>query len=182
MEALDALAGHVVLLSGSPGSGKTTSAEALARLPGRVPKVHLHSDDFWGYIKHGLVAPWLPESHAQNTMIMEIAATVAGRYAAAGYLVFLDGVIRPAALPPFLGLPVPLHYIVLRTTVADAVARCSARGGDSLTDPAVVADLHAQFADLGAYEPNALAVDGLGRHETQQAILAALLSGSHRIA
>lgn len=181
MEALDALAGHVVILSGHPGSGKTTSAENLARLPGRVPKVHLHSDDFWGYIKHGLIAPWLPESDAQNRMIMEIAAGVAGRYAAAGYLVFLDGVIRPAVLPVFTALPVPVHYIVLRTSVEEAVARCTARGGDSLTDPVVVAELHAQFANLGHYERNALAVDELDREATQQAILAALLSDTHRI-
>lgn len=40
------VAGHILLLSGHPGSGKTTTAEALAHLPG-VPKVHLHSDDFW---------------------------------------------------------------------------------------------------------------------------------------
>lgn len=181
MEALDALAGHVVILSGHPGSGKTTSAENLARLPGNVPKVHLHSDDFWGYIKHGLIAPWLPESDAQNRMIMEIAAGVAGRYAAAGYLVFLDGVIRPAALPAFQTLLAPLHYVVLRTSVTEAVNRCTARGGDSLADPVVVAELHAQFANLGAYERNALAVDELDREATQRAILAALLSDTHRI-
>lgn len=181
MEALDAVAGHVVILSGHPGSGKTTSAENLARLPGRVPKVHLHSDDFWGYIKHGLIAPWLPESDAQNRMIMEIAAGVAGRYAAAGYLVFLDGVIRPAALPAFQTLLAPLHYVVLRTSVTEAVNRCTARGGDSLTDPVVVAELHAQFSNLGACERNALAVDELDREATQRAILAALLSDTHRI-
>jgi predicted ATPase len=178
---LDSLAGHVVILSGSPGSGKTTSAENLARLPGRVAKVHLHSDDFWGYIKHGLIAPWLPESDAQNRMIMEIAAGVAGRYAAAGYLVFLDGVIRPAALPAFQALSAPLHYLVLRTSVDEAIARCAARGGDSLADPAVVAELHAQFANLGAYERNVLAVDGLDREGTQQAILRALLAMDRRL-
>lgn len=181
MDGLDALAGHVVLLSGSPGSGKTTSAERLARLPGRVPKVHLHSDDFWGYIKHGLIAPWLPESDAQNRMIMEIAAGVAGRYAASGYLVFLDGVIRPASLLAFAALPAPLHYIVLRTTAAEAVARCAARGGDSLTDPTVVAELHAQFADLGQFEGNVLPVDGLDPDQTQGALIPALLSGAHRL-
>lgn len=74
------LGGHILLLSGHPGSGKSTIAEALAHLPG-VPKVHFHSDDLWGYIKHGRIDPWLPQSHQQNRMIMQIAADVAGRYA-----------------------------------------------------------------------------------------------------
>ena len=72
---MDALAGHIAIISGSPGSGKTTTAEALAHLPG-VPKVHVHSDDFWGNIKHGHIPPWLPESDAQNHMVAQIAADV----------------------------------------------------------------------------------------------------------
>jgi predicted kinase len=180
-QTVDAFAGHILILSGSPGAGKTTTAEALARIPGPTPKVHVHSDDFWGYIKHGLIAPWLPESDAQNCMIMEIAAGVAGRYARSGYFVALDGVVRPAMLDAYRALGTPLHYIVLRTPVAEAVARCSARGGDSLTDPIVVASLHAEFADLGNHERHALAVDGLDPQQTQDAVIAAILSGAYRL-
>src|SRR5262245_49542261 len=142
---MDDFAGSVLILSGSPGSGKTTTAEALARLPG-APKVHLHSDDFWGYIKHGHIDPWLPEADSQNRMIMTIAAEVAALYAREGYFIALDGVVRPSLLAPFRATGVPMHYVVLRTTVEEAVSRCAARGGDSLSDSVVVADLHAQFA------------------------------------
>ena len=177
---MEQLAGHVVIVSDSPGSGKTTTAELLARRPG-CPKVHLHTDDFWGYIKHGHIDPWLPEAARQNRMVMEIAAGVARQYARNGYLVALDGVIGPWSLPPYQALDVPVHYILLRVPVEVAVARCQARGGDSLTDPVVVADLHPQFTDLGEYERHVVMVGHLVPVETVVAVGAAAATGHYRL-
>jgi len=177
---MDHLKGHIAIISGSPGSGKTTTAEAIAHRPG-IAKVHVHSDDFWGNIKNGHIPPWLPESDTQNRMVNQIAAGVSARYAEHDYLVLLDGVVRPWWIPAFEATGRPVHYIVLRTSVEDVVARCLARGGDSLTDPAVVTDLHDQFADLGVYERHVLPTDGLDPEATIEAVIAALERGDYRL-
>lgn len=181
VDPLDDFAGHILILSGSPGAGKTTTAEALARFPGPTPKVHIHSDDFWGYIKHGVIDPWLPEADTQNKMIMDIAAGVAGRYAQGGYFVAFDGVIGPWSLPAYLRLDVPTHYILLRPTVEESMARCVARGGDGLSDTAVVAEVYRMFADLGLYAGHVLPVAGLDRAQTQDAVIAAMRSDNYRL-
>ena len=172
---------EIIIVSGSPGSGKTTTAELMARRPGGR-RVHLHTDDFWGNIKQGHIEPWLPEADAQNRMIMEICASTARLYARNGYLVALDGVIGPWSLWAYEELDVPVHYVLLRAPVEVAVARCQARGGDSLSDPQTVADIHAMFAELGEYERHVLPVGHLDPEATVDLVLDAVASGNYRLA
>lgn len=172
--------GEILILTGPPGSGKTTAAAALAALPGSA-KVHLHSDDFWGFIRHGAIAPYLAEADAQNRIVMEVLAGAVAGFARGGFFVVLDGIIGPWFLPAFVGIDVPLHYVVLRPDLDESIARCQSRAGDTLTDAATIADLHGQFAALGAYERHALAIGGLDRQQTLERIVEALASGSFRL-
>ncbi|MYL09507.1 MAG: ATP-binding protein, partial [Acidimicrobiia bacterium] len=83
--------GEVVIVSGPPGSGKTTVSAALASDYERG--VHLESDWFFQSIRSGFVAPWLPDAHGQNAAVMVVAADAAAGYADAGYSVVWDGIV-----------------------------------------------------------------------------------------
>jgi adenylate kinase family enzyme len=174
------LEGEVLILTGSPGSGKTTTALALAREPGS-PKVHLHADDFWHFIKNGAVAPYLPEAHEQNKVVVEVLAKAAEGYAKGGYFVVVDGIIGPWFLEPFKVLNAPLHYIVLRPPLDVAIQRCRERGGDTLTDPVPITALHQQLSSLGELDRHVLRTEGHNRQDTLSEVIRALHSGTFHL-
>ncbi len=173
--------GEILILTGPPGSGKTTTARALAEAPGS-PKVHLHSDDFWHFIKYGGIPPYLPEAHEQNAVVMDVLAGVADAYAKGGYFVVVDGIIGPWFLKAFKAVTAPLHYVVLRPPLDVAILRCQERGGDTLTDPEPITTLHRQFSSLEKLEKHVLWTDGQARHETLNMVIEAVEGGLFRLA
>ena len=72
----------VLILTGAPGSGKTTVARLLTAQ--EIRAVHVESDCFFHFIKSGYVEPWKPESHGQNETIMRIVGDAAADPAADG--------------------------------------------------------------------------------------------------
>lgn len=174
------LTSHILILTGPPGSGKSTTAASLVASAG-IPAVHLHSDDFWHYIKNGLIQPYLPEAHPQNTTVVDVLAGAAERYAKGNFFVVVDGIIGPWFLDPFRSLSVPLHYIVLRPVLSEAIARCQQRGGNTLTDPGAISELHHQFSALAGLEQHVIETAGQSREETLKTVQTGLVNDTHRL-
>jgi energy-coupling factor transporter ATP-binding protein EcfA2 len=173
-------AGETLILTGTPGSGKTTAASTITHLPGS-PKVHLHSDDFWHFIKAGSIPPWRHEADCHNRTVIDVLAGAAARYAEGGFFVLVDGIIGPWFLHSFRSQTAILHYIVLRPDLNEAIRRCRERGGESLSDPVTISALHHQFDGLGALKDHALSVVDMTEHDICEAIRDALESGRFRL-
>jgi hypothetical protein len=143
--------------------------------------VHLHSDDFWRFIKKAAIPPYLPESRKQNEVVMAVLTKAAEGYAKGGYFVVVDGIVGPWFIQPFKRLRQPIHYIVLRPALDAAIERCRLRGRDTLTDPEPISDLHRQFSLLGKFENHVIETVGHRPEDTLAAVHSGLVSGNFRL-
>ena len=103
--------GRIIVITGAPGTGKTTTASAVAKESDLEKSVHMHTDDFYHYLSKGAIPPHLPESNEQNLIVIEAFLEAAKRYARGGYDVIVDGIVGPWFLEPWLNI-VQEHYEV----------------------------------------------------------------------
>jgi tRNA uridine 5-carbamoylmethylation protein Kti12 len=170
----------ILILSGAPGAGKTTTARLLAA--GSERAVPLESDSFFHFIRSGYIEPWRPESHQQNTTVMRIVAVAAAGYAAAGYFTIVDGIISPGwFLEPMreaLGSAgQAVAYAVLRAPLSVCTSRAVGRDGNCSIDPSVIERLWQDFTDLGDLEQNAFDCDGRSAEQVADVLRRQLAQG-----
>ena len=102
---------RIIIITGAPATGKTTTAAIIAKESDLEKSVHIHTDDFYHYLSKGAIPPHLPESNNQNLVVIEAFLAAAKRYAQDGYDVIVDGIIGPWFLEPWLKV-VQEHYEV----------------------------------------------------------------------
>lgn len=135
----------LIVVTGPPGAGKSTVAAALAaRLD---PSVLVAGDTLFGFLATGAIAPWLPESQAQNEVVTEASAACAGRFAR-DYATVFDGMVGAWFLPTFAAATglARLDYVVVLPSLDRCLHRVATRVGHGFDDAGATEHMHRQFA------------------------------------
>lgn len=146
----------LLLLTGSPGCGKTTVAPLVADR--HEPSVCLDLDWFFAKLRRGAIEPWRKEAHTQNRVVLHAGAEAVAAFAAGGYFTVAEGILYPFMLDLFAAASerygITLHYAVLRAPIELVQQRVQDRRSEpqhagALADADVVDDLWAKFEHQG---------------------------------
>lgn len=174
--------GRIIVITGSPGTGKTTTASIIAKESDMKKSVHMHTDDFYHYLSKGAIPPHLPESNEQNLIVIEAFLEAAKRYVRGGYDVIVDGIIGPWFLEPWRNLVrehYEVHYIVLRASKEETTKRAiECTKLDRNTNIELVETMWEQFCNLGIYESNVVDTTTYSIQDTVSTIKEKIASGT----
>jgi energy-coupling factor transporter ATP-binding protein EcfA2 len=148
--------GSLLVVTGPPGAGKSTVARILADAASLSALIE--GDAFFGFLASGAIAPWIPASNEQNTVVTRAAASGAGAFTVGGYTTVYDGVVGPWFLSTFAAATSldRLDYAILLPSVDLCVERVATRIGHGFTDEAATRQMHAEFASAVVDERHVL--------------------------
>lgn len=174
--------GRMIVITGAPGTGKTTASAIVAQKSERKKSVHMHTDDFYHYLCKGAIAPHLPEADGQNLIVIEAFLEAAKRYARGGYDVIVDGVVGPWFLEPWRRVVregYEVHYVILRAGKEETFQRAVCRSKlDRAANMELVEVMWEQFQNLGAYESNVIDTTDCSLEETVFMVMKTVADGT----
>ncbi|MEP7355001.1 MAG: AAA family ATPase [Acidobacteriota bacterium] len=177
--------GRVLILSGPPGSGKTTIGRIIADTADR-PTVHLATDGFYTCIRKGFVLPFLPDAAQQNEVVIGVLVSSLLGYARGGYDVVVDGIIGPWSIEPFIHgtteAAVQLQLVVLRPSLDQVMERAKGREGRELIGSGPIKGLYQAFEKLGGLEPFVVNTTPQSVEESVQEVRRCFLAQEYRLA
>lgn len=146
------------------------------------PSVLVEGDAFFAFLASGRIEPWLPESQAQNEIVIRASAVSTGQFVRGGYETVYDGVLGPWSLPTFAAAArlESLHYVVLLPSVDVCVQRVQTRVGHGFDDEAATRKMHQEFADAVIDERHVHRYSLDGVREVSDSIVAGLTANRFR--
>jgi len=167
----------LLILSGPPGSGKTTVSQLVAAE--FENSAVIESDWFWTTVVNGAVPPWRSDADPQNQAMLRAALSSAARLANAGYATILEGILGPWHLglvrDELRDVDVRVSYVILRPTLETCISRATQRRSEprhanALSDDEPLRHMYSKFAALGDYEGNVVENSVLSGQETARQV------------